>query len=1049
MKRFLLLCTGLLSAVVHHSAIATAPAGFSESVFLANPSLGQATGMAWAPDGSNRLFVTRKTGEVRVIQNGALNPTPFAVFPQVYTNSECGLIGICFDPDFLTNRFVYFFVTISATEQQIIRYTDNNGTGAAPTVIVSGLPTQGQNHDGGAIAIGPDGFLYWAIGDLGNGTGVNSDLTSLAAKVGRANRFTGQPVDDNPFNDGVGPNNEYIWARGFRNPFTMTFQPRTGAVWLNVVGTGYEQVFVVGRGDHGGYGSYENDQPAGFLEPKIAYRTNGIDTRNIVVSGAVRAGGVATFTTTAAHGFRAGAKITIAGVANPSFNGTFFVRDRLSTTSFTVAQAGADATSGGGTAQTANIGGALTGGCFYDSTLFPQEYHGNFFFGDYNSGQITRAVLDSSNTVMSVDSFITGSSSNVDITTGPDGALYYIGNSGNTLRRLVPSAPQQNLIIYPTALTVQEGGRALFTVRLAQEPTAPVTINISKLEGGDADLTALGSSLTFDSTNWNQVQSVVIQAGNDADSMNGTATFQVSAPGIAQYDVQADEIDSIVQTVPISELLYRSGNQVPGEPDGTVFTTLGIPSLDSSHVGFLATIKSGKTSLPAILGGAPTSVLVRKNDPAPGTDGVFSSFKDPVFGGGRYAFIGALKTGAGVSPGNNDGIWSAAGGPLQLIAREGNEAPGTNGALFQTFLSLALPKTGGSLFVARLKTGSGEAGSKVNGSNDVGLWRETGGTPVLVLREGADISINAGAARRVKSFQTLRFVPGSEDQQRSHRADGDLLILVNFQDNTQAIVEAPGDGSSLVAKVLTGDTVTNPADATLKALGLPAGRTGNETFIGTLNEGPNITAANDTAVFAGSEPGTFAAQIREGDIAPDTGGATFASFGIPALGGTSPTLILLGTLKQRTGTPSVKASNDTGIWTNTSGSMRLFAREGDIAPGTGGTFAKFLSFAAAPDAAPLKAIPFTAQLRTRGGVTAKNNLGLWARDANGTVWLLQRTGQSVSLPDATNAKITALSALKSTPQTAGQGRATNDSGQIIYRANLKGKGQAIFRVQMP
>ena len=74
------------------------------------------------------------------MQNGAVLATPFAT-ETVYTNSECGLIGMCFDPDFANNHYVYFFVTVSASEQQIVRYTDNGNTGINRTVIVPGLPT--------------------------------------------------------------------------------------------------------------------------------------------------------------------------------------------------------------------------------------------------------------------------------------------------------------------------------------------------------------------------------------------------------------------------------------------------------------------------------------------------------------------------------------------------------------------------------------------------------------------------------------------------------------------------------------------------------------------------------------------------------------------------------------------------------------------------------------------------------------------------------------------------------------------------------------------
>src|SRR5713101_4960188 len=110
---------------------------------------GQATGMAWAPDGSNRLFVLDKLGEVRVVQLGvdagggltaARLPTPFTTVKRadggpLFTNSECGLIGLAFDPSFATNHFVYFFATVSSTEQQILRFR------ATPAALASNGPS--------------------------------------------------------------------------------------------------------------------------------------------------------------------------------------------------------------------------------------------------------------------------------------------------------------------------------------------------------------------------------------------------------------------------------------------------------------------------------------------------------------------------------------------------------------------------------------------------------------------------------------------------------------------------------------------------------------------------------------------------------------------------------------------------------------------------------------------------------------------------------------------------------------------------------------------
>src|SRR6185436_9692654 len=124
----------------------------------------------------------------------------------------------------------YVFATVSISEQQIIRYTVVGDTATEKTIVVSGLPTRGANHDGGGIGFGPDGKLYWSIGDNGAGVGTNADLTSLAAKVGRANPDGTAPAD-NPFHDGSGAR-DFIWARGMRNPFTLAFQPTTGLLWL-------------------------------------------------------------------------------------------------------------------------------------------------------------------------------------------------------------------------------------------------------------------------------------------------------------------------------------------------------------------------------------------------------------------------------------------------------------------------------------------------------------------------------------------------------------------------------------------------------------------------------------------------------------------------------------------------------------------------------------------------------------------------------------------------------------------------------------------------
>ncbi len=547
------------------------PVNFSETIFLSSATLNQTTGIAWAPDGSGRLFVTQKGGACYIVQHGfqagtpsgTLLGTPF-ITETVYTNSECGLLGVAFDSGYLSNHYVYFFLTKSSNEQQIIRYTDSANVGTSRTVIVSGLPTLGQNHDGGGIGFGADGKLYWSIGDNGNKTGVGTDLMSLCAKVGRANR-DGSVPNDNPFFDGAGPNNDYIWGRGFRNPFTLTFQPGTGLLWLNVVGStptgqtpngpGYEQVFIVHRGEHGGYDDWENNQPATFIIPAIAYTTappTGL-TISSAANGLARSSGVVTVTTTNTdphvHPFRRGGRVVIAGASDSSFNGAFYVSEDVSQQVFRFVQAGADATSGGGTATSTTYGNgssgaAISGGSFYDSTAFPAAYRGNFFFGDYVSGQMARATLDATNDITSVDLFATNLSGQVDIATGPDGAMYYQGIGSGVIRRLATTSTAQNLIVQPTAFNIMEGSSALFAVRLANAPVGNVTVTTSRLSG-DTDLSiSSGATLTFTPSNYYVPQLVTISAAEDSDVDNDGATFRVLAPGIATYDLNVNGVDN-------------------------------------------------------------------------------------------------------------------------------------------------------------------------------------------------------------------------------------------------------------------------------------------------------------------------------------------------------------------------------------------------------------------------------------------------------------------------------------------------------------------------
>ena len=252
---------------------ATVPSGFTDAVVasgLSNP-----TAMALAPDG--RIFVCQQGGALRVIKNGALLATPFLTVT-VDSSGERGLLGIAFDPNFVSNQliYVYYTATTPTLHNRISRFTASGDVAMAGSeVIVMDLPnlSGATNHNGGALHFGPDGNLFVAVGDNANG----ANAQSLGTRLGKLLRITstGAIPADNPFFNQATGDNRAIWVLGVRNPFTFSFQPGVGRMFINDVGENtWEEINDGIAGSNYGWPTCEgfcNPPNSNFRDPIFAY----------------------------------------------------------------------------------------------------------------------------------------------------------------------------------------------------------------------------------------------------------------------------------------------------------------------------------------------------------------------------------------------------------------------------------------------------------------------------------------------------------------------------------------------------------------------------------------------------------------------------------------------------------------------------------------------------------------------------------------------------------------------------------------------------------
>ncbi len=212
-----------------------------------------------ARDGTGRLFVVEQTGKIKIIQGSSVVGTFLDVGSEISHGSEQGLLGLAFHPQFKTNGLFFVNFTRANGDTVVNRYrvsgTNPNVAlrSSALRIITIGQPY--DNHNGGTLQFGPDGYLYIGMGDGGSGGDPGNraqDVTTLLGKMLRIdiNGSVGSRhyriPSSNPYVGRHGRNE--IWARGLRNPWKYSFDRKTGTLWIGDVGQNrYEEIDRSGR----------------------------------------------------------------------------------------------------------------------------------------------------------------------------------------------------------------------------------------------------------------------------------------------------------------------------------------------------------------------------------------------------------------------------------------------------------------------------------------------------------------------------------------------------------------------------------------------------------------------------------------------------------------------------------------------------------------------------------------------------------------------------------------------------------------------------------
>jgi glucose/arabinose dehydrogenase len=247
-----------------------------------------------AGDGSNRIFVVEKPGRILIFENRTRLPEPFLDITGIVNSRsfERGLLGLAFHPNFADNGMFFINFTNSGGNTVVARYQvseDRNRADPGSAEILLTVRQPFNNHNGGMIAFGPDGYLYIGMGDGGSANDPDENAQNPETLLGKILRIDVDGGDPYGIPAGNAANGlPEIWALGLRNPWRFSFDRATNDLFIGDVGQNqWEEIHYLPAGTQGGTNlgwdyfegshNFEGDPPVGtsFVSPIAEYSHSG------------------------------------------------------------------------------------------------------------------------------------------------------------------------------------------------------------------------------------------------------------------------------------------------------------------------------------------------------------------------------------------------------------------------------------------------------------------------------------------------------------------------------------------------------------------------------------------------------------------------------------------------------------------------------------------------------------------------------------------------------------------------------------------------------